>query len=1299
MAVDLAKNAGFDREVVRTRRGDQQEYFSSLLCKDKRSHEALEMLVSDLHADKEGTVNTFLSHSGSEDFLWGLVRLLDTDNPRVGGNAAYILGTIAENELGAARVLSLTNGKSGEQILDDLTNMLTLADAESVMNAAGTIGTLAESSEGRDWMLGEPHLDNTVSNVTNLLTSNNQWIASNAALVLARLTISEVGCNRILDHESSQLVLTKLVLSLGVDKAGLGMNSAFAVGRLCDMEPGRSRLLSLPDSEKMFTSLGKMLCHGDTGSSKNACFAISCLATSPEGHARLLGSRSCNELLTALGRLLKAEDGETGWFAAMTLRTLASVGKGVVRLRDHAEVVRSLKDMESRDDVSPDLRDEVITTLEILKKLERPNAPRIEVRGSHSCEAAWDASTTKSGLPITYRLYEGNRIAYRGADLHCVVDGLQPYTQYTFRLQAATEGDGSPQSDPVIVRTEESIPGEPTGLRVINATTTQLKVCWSQPLRPNGVIKGYAVYQGKTQAESTQELSSIISGLQPQTTYDIHVCAITNKGKGPRASVKGRTEDLGAHAPEKPSLTVQGRHEVFATWDLPEVLLGRLSKFELHVNGKIVYSGTDRSFKVTRLKPDTDYSVTVVAVTNQGKCESEASKVRTAKDEYSSASGGPLHVPKQLPAETKDSDQVSVGGGSKKKMSHTWEGPKTNRVSTPTRAHRDRGKTMSASSSGSGDSRNPERVTRSKSYDSGFSDYNFKDKPVKVKYTTKPTPVLQPLPMAQASSTDLAEDLTSVQSSHIEAVNQKAYEAFARQNRPETPKGAGPKTKVRSYWKEPVKNSEMYKPNVKLEKLRPWPPELGNGKRVVSPPSRKDSSSPKQEQGKDQSPKYASPARVQFIDNKKGHECKMAEDDTKRQTRTRERPNGSRRPSSQDSMESNGGQRTPTSPKVTTFSPDIPQHRKRSGSHRHVAANSETGDSHSQRHHREHPSSGHQNHSDRKRSPTSGRGSSGSLTYVTMDTLSSFPDNSGTEQETVDGFPPEMGELQEAFSDGRTFEPGGDFRKGSWDYGRSSTEDVRSGTSCIDSNNGRLFNSLSETEKAKGVKKFREMRLPQPNPITRRTQDPTVEISVGKGFSAVPSSYVQRTEAFIKTHRPAVRKSLISHFPPTRMVPPHSLGVGGNKSMWQPEFPSRPLEKSNSNKFVPMQYRTQPLNMPTPGLHREGTIPNLFSKSAFLQKLEALGYTGSKANLRPMFDNTPEKKPGAKAAATDKDRSPPANLKPGKDPHLHASCQYSPALQHSLTAHHNRHAVPVVTESVCVPTTSPSPDHVLQSPS
>ena len=59
-----------------------ESYFSDLMCADKRAHTALELLVDDLHSDKDKTIYTFMCHSGSEDFLWGLVRLLGSDNPR-----------------------------------------------------------------------------------------------------------------------------------------------------------------------------------------------------------------------------------------------------------------------------------------------------------------------------------------------------------------------------------------------------------------------------------------------------------------------------------------------------------------------------------------------------------------------------------------------------------------------------------------------------------------------------------------------------------------------------------------------------------------------------------------------------------------------------------------------------------------------------------------------------------------------------------------------------------------------------------------------------------------------------------------------------------------------------------------------------------------------------------------------------------------------------------------------------------------------------------------------------------------
>ena len=58
------------------------DYFSMLMHSDSRSHAALEMLVDDLHSDKTRTINRFLCHSGSEDFLWGLVKLLGNNNVR-----------------------------------------------------------------------------------------------------------------------------------------------------------------------------------------------------------------------------------------------------------------------------------------------------------------------------------------------------------------------------------------------------------------------------------------------------------------------------------------------------------------------------------------------------------------------------------------------------------------------------------------------------------------------------------------------------------------------------------------------------------------------------------------------------------------------------------------------------------------------------------------------------------------------------------------------------------------------------------------------------------------------------------------------------------------------------------------------------------------------------------------------------------------------------------------------------------------------------------------------------------------
>ena len=62
----------------------REEYFESLLAQpeEPEAHSALELLVDDIHKDKGKTINAFLAHYGSEDFMWGIVRLLGLDNAR-----------------------------------------------------------------------------------------------------------------------------------------------------------------------------------------------------------------------------------------------------------------------------------------------------------------------------------------------------------------------------------------------------------------------------------------------------------------------------------------------------------------------------------------------------------------------------------------------------------------------------------------------------------------------------------------------------------------------------------------------------------------------------------------------------------------------------------------------------------------------------------------------------------------------------------------------------------------------------------------------------------------------------------------------------------------------------------------------------------------------------------------------------------------------------------------------------------------------------------------------------------------
>ena len=214
---------------------------------------------------------------------------------------------------------------------------------------------------------------------------------------------------------------------------------------------------------------------------------------------------------------------------------------------------------------------------------------------------------------MQYRIYNGTACVFTGYETTCKVTDLTPYTRYFFQLQLCTveDDDRSAQSDPVEATTDESLPTEPLNLKCTGSTTSLLKIVWDAPEKMNGLLKGYFIFNGQIFIDQTNDLMYILQGLSPSTSYEIHVCAATSKGKGAKAIVHATTCEIGDLAPEKPTFGSVGRREMFIKWGPPQVISGKLNKYDLIMNGKCVYSGMALEYQITMLKPDTEYKFEV----------------------------------------------------------------------------------------------------------------------------------------------------------------------------------------------------------------------------------------------------------------------------------------------------------------------------------------------------------------------------------------------------------------------------------------------------------------------------------------------------------------------------------------------------------------------------------------------------------------------------------------------------------------------------------------------------------------
>ncbi|XP_056269811.1 receptor-type tyrosine-protein phosphatase S-like isoform X2 [Pseudoliparis swirei] len=249
----------------------------------------------------------------------------------------------------------------------------------------------------------------------------------------------------------------------------------------------------------------------------------------------------------------------------------------------------------------------------------KPSAPPQDVQ----CR-----STSSTSLLVSWRppavsgqngVLEGYRVHYRAAgpaegggeaggpeepptvpapEEQLLLQRLDKWTQYRVSVAAFTGRGAGPESEPLLCRTDEDVPGAPprrVEVEVLNATA--LKVAWRSltPGRQHGQIRGYQVHYVRVESgesrgrplikdvmladaqwetDETAEYEMVIGGLKPDTTYSITVAAYTTKGDGARSKPK-LVVTKGA-VPGLPYLSVAQDSETSAVvhWDPPDLTTG-----------------------------------------------------------------------------------------------------------------------------------------------------------------------------------------------------------------------------------------------------------------------------------------------------------------------------------------------------------------------------------------------------------------------------------------------------------------------------------------------------------------------------------------------------------------------------------------------------------------------------------------------------------------------------------------------------------------------------------------------------